>query len=143
MFQQLVISFLATAAFAIIFSVPRNLLVASGFVGMVGWGLYTGTTMLGLSSIPANLIAAFGVSMLSQLFARRYRAPVTVFAASGIVPLVPGGQAFDAMRYFVENNYNLAVQFAAKAFLLSGAIAMGLILSEVFYQLIRHQRGAF
>lgn len=110
---------------------------------MVGWGFYTVATLFHLSSIPSNLIAAFAVSLISQLFARHYKAPVTVFSASGIVPLVPGGQAFDAMRHFVENQYDVAVQLAARAFLLSGAIAMGLILAEVFSQIIRHRRAAF
>ncbi len=140
MLQQLVVSFVATAGFGIIFSVPSRLLVACGFVGMVGWGIYLTMTLLGVTGIPSNLIAAFGVAVLSQLFARRYRAPVTVFSAAGIVPLVPGGQSFDAMRLFVQNDYNLAIQYAAKAFLLAGAIAMGLILSEVVYEMIR-KRG--
>jgi uncharacterized membrane protein YjjB (DUF3815 family) len=45
--------------------------------------------------------------------------------------LVPGGLAYDATRNFVEFNYNLAIQFAAKALMTSGAIAVGLVLSEV------------
>lgn len=45
------------------------------------------------------------------------------------------------MRKFVENEYNLAVQFAAQAFLISGSIAIGLVLSEVLGQLlIRYPR---
>ena len=36
----------------------------------------------------------------------------------------------------MENNYNEAVQLAAGAFLMSGSIAIGLILSEVLNQII-------
>lgn len=40
------------------------------------------------------------------------------------------------MRQFVVSEYNLAVQLAAKAFLISGSIAIGLVLSEVLNQMV-------
>ncbi|MCF8567263.1 threonine/serine exporter family protein [Alicyclobacillus tolerans] len=139
MLQQLIVSFLASACFGILFSIPKRFLLPSGVVGMMGWGLYSWLSAMGMTMIPATLLAAFLVTSFSLLFARLYKAPVTIFSASGIVPLVPGGLAYDAMRYFVENDYNLAVQFSAKAFMISGAIAMGLILAEVLYQIGKRQ----
>jgi uncharacterized membrane protein YjjB (DUF3815 family) len=44
------------------------------------------------------------------------------------------------MRNFVENDYNGALQLAAKAFMISGAIAMGLVFSEVINQMIRRSK---
>jgi uncharacterized membrane protein YjjB (DUF3815 family) len=63
-----------------------------------------------------------------------------VFSVSGIIPLVPGGMAYDAMRHFVTNDYNVAIELAAKAFMLSGAIAFGLTISEVLNQVYRRIR---
>lgn len=40
------------------------------------------------------------------------------------------------MKHFVENDFNIAVQLATKAFMLAGAIALGLIFAEVINQLI-------
>jgi uncharacterized membrane protein YjjB (DUF3815 family) len=48
--------------------------------------------------------------------------------------------AHNAMRNFVENDYNIAVALAAKAFMISGAIAFGLVFSEVINQVIRRAR---
>lgn len=135
--QQLVVSFFASAAFGILFSVPRNLLIPSGLVGMTGWWLYSLLSTGGLTTVPATLLAAFAVTALGLVFARFYKVPVTVFSASGIVPLVPGGLAYDAMRNFVANDYNAAIQFSAKTLMISGAIAMGLILAEVVYQVLK------
>ncbi|MNJ77988.1 hypothetical protein D3C77_756170 [compost metagenome] len=70
------------------------------------------------------------------MFAKLCKKPVILFSVSGIIPLVPGGLAYDAMRHFVINEYNVAVQLATQAFLISGAIAIGLVMSEVLNQFL-------
>lgn len=135
--EQLLTSFVATGAFGILFNVPGNRLIPCGFAGMAGWLLYYGLTESGIDPVVATLAASFGVTVLSQFFAKSLKTPVIVFSVSGIIPLVPGGMAYDAMRYFVENDYGRAVELAAKAFLLSGAIAIGLVFSEVANQIVR------
>jgi uncharacterized membrane protein YjjB (DUF3815 family) len=138
--QQLLLSFIASALFAVIFNIPKKLLINSGFVGMVGWMVYILFAEQHVNHVMATFIAAFFVAMLSNLFARLYKTPATIFSVSGIIPLVPGGTAFDAMRHVVLNDYNTAISLAAKAFMISGAIAMGLIFSEVVNQLIKRWR---
>lgn len=137
MIEQLITSFIASAAFGIIFNVPKRMLAHCGTVGMIGWLIYVICTELSLNIIPATLIAAFIVTIVSQLFSKQYKTPIIVFNVSGIIPLVPGGIAYDAMRNVVLNQYNLAVQLAVEAFMISGAIAIGLVFSEVINQIIR------
>ncbi|MBK5444209.1 MULTISPECIES: threonine/serine exporter family protein [unclassified Peribacillus] len=136
MFAQLITSFIASAAFGVIFNVPKNSLIQCGCVGMLGWALYFFLVENEINSIIATLAAAFMVAVISQYFAKRYKTPITVFNVSGIIPLVPGGLSYDAMKHFVENDFNIAVQLATKAFMLAGAIALGLIFAEVINQLI-------
>lgn len=134
---QVITSFIASAAFGFIFNSPRKLLPHCGFVGMAGWLVYYIGMELGIDVIPATLLASFLVTVLSQLFSKLYKTPIIVFSVAGIIPLVPGGLAYDAMRNVVENQYDTAVQLAVKAFMISGAIAIGLISSEVINQIIR------
>lgn len=136
-FQHLLLSFLAAAAFGIIFNAPKSSLVQSGFVGMLGWGIYILFTINGSDAVNATLVASFVIAVASQVFAKLYRMPIIIFIVAGIIPLVPGGMAYDAMRNFVENDYNIALALAAKAFLISGSIAMGIVFSEVINQIIR------
>lgn len=136
MIAQLITSFIASAAFGVIFNVPKNSLIQCGTVGMVGWFLYYYLVENDVNSIAATLAAAFLVAVISQYFAKRYKTPITIFNVSGIIPLVPGGLSYDAMKHFVENDFNMAFQLAAKAFMLAGAIAMGLIFAEVMNQLV-------
>jgi uncharacterized membrane protein YjjB (DUF3815 family) len=139
--QQLLLSFIASALFGMIFNIPKKLLINSGLVGMVGWMVYFFFAEHHLNNVLATFIAAFFVALLSNLFARLYKTPATIFSVSGIIPLVPGGTAFEAMRHVVLNDYNAAISLAAKAFMISGAIAMGLIFSEVVNQLIKRRRS--
>lgn len=60
-----------------------------------------------------------------------------MFSVSGIIPLVPGGVAYNALRHVAQNQFDQAVQLGAQAFMISGAIALGLLLSEVTNQVIR------
>ncbi|AGT31248.1 membrane protein [Geobacillus genomosp. 3] len=137
--MQLLFSFVASALFGIIFNIPPRLLPHSGFVGMSGWVVYTFVSRSGTDGVTATFMAAFFIALLSNAFARRYRAPATIFIVPGILPLVPGLTAFEAMRYVAMNDYDAAIPLAAKAFMISGAIAMGLIFSEVVNQLAKRR----
>jgi uncharacterized membrane protein YjjB (DUF3815 family) len=137
MIGQLITSFVASAGFGILFNVPKETLVKCGFVGMIGWLVYVLLVDHSLSAITASLGASFVVTVTSQLLAKVYKMPIIVFSVAGIIPLVPGGLAYDAMRNVVENQYGQAVQLAAKAFMISGAIAIGLVFSEVVYHIVR------
>ena len=116
MLEHIITSFIASGAFGILFNVPKNTLFKCGFVGMCGWITYVGLNSYYFDSILATLMASVVVAIISQYFAKTYKTPVIIFSVSGIIPLVPGGLAYDAMRNFVENDYNVALQLAAKAF---------------------------
>ncbi|MFB1049774.1 threonine/serine exporter family protein [Paraliobacillus sp. JSM ZJ581] len=134
---QLMTSFFASSAFAIIFNAPKRSLIQCGAVGMLGWYVYTVCMLQNIDAVVATVAASTLVAILSQLCAKLFKTPIIIFNVSGIIPLVPGGLSYDAMRQFVENDYNMAIQLAAKALLISGAIALGLVFSEIINQIIR------
>ncbi|MFX3625565.1 MAG: threonine/serine exporter family protein [Ectobacillus sp.] len=138
--EQLITSFIAAAAFGIIFNAPRESLVRCGFVGMVGWIIYFAMVEKGIDVVLATVAASFSIGVISQIYAKVCKMPIIIFTVAGIIPLVPGGMAYDAMRNFVENDYNTALNLAAKAFMISGSIAIGLVFSEVVNQLIRKSK---
>jgi uncharacterized membrane protein YjjB (DUF3815 family) len=135
--EHLITSFIASAAFGIIFNAPVKTLLKCGFVGMVGWMIYMGITYYTMDSIFASVIASFAIAIISQYFAKVFKTPVIIFNVSGIIPLVPGGKAYDAMRRVVEGDFNAAIPLSAEVVLISGSIAIGLVLSEVINQIIR------
>lgn len=130
-------SFIAAAGFGILFNAPRNALIQCGTVGMLGWILYYSLVQQGMDVVPATTFAAMLVAILSHLCARFFQKPIIVFTVSGIIPLVPGGIAYNAMRHFVENDYNTAIQLSTQVMLLAGGIAIGLMFSEVLNQILK------
>lgn len=140
MILQLITSFIAAATFCILFNAPKRALLQCGFAGMIGWILYLQLEKE-LDTVIATFAATVVVGAISQFFARTYKMPVIIFSVGGIIPMVPGGLAYDAMRNFVESDNNQAIQYAVQALLLSGAIATGLVLSEVLGQMFRRKAG--
>ncbi|MGF7048238.1 uncharacterized membrane protein YjjB (DUF3815 family) [Paenibacillus sp. DS2015] len=140
MIEQLATSFIASAAFSILFNTPKKSLIQCGLVGMLSWIVYYTLIQNHVDSVFSTLTATIIVGVISQLFAKLYKMPVIIFSVSGIIPLVPGGLAYDAMRRFVEKDYTIAVELAAQAFLISGSVAVGLVLSEVLNQMVRKKR---
>ncbi|MDE3837828.1 hypothetical protein C0966_00200 [Bacillus methanolicus] len=137
---QLVTSFIASVGFGIIFNAPKQSLIKCGLVGMAGWVIYFLMETNGFDPVAATLAASFFIAVISQVFAKMYKTPIIIFSVAGIIPLVPGGMAYDAMRNFVENDYNTAITLVAKATMISGSIALGLVFSEVINQIIRKSK---
>ena len=136
-FSQAITSFLATAAFGILFNAPKESLLKCGLIGMGGWLIYFLLVEYSQDPIVATLAATIFIALLSQEMAKIYKMPVIIFSVAGIIPLVPGGLAYDSMRNIVENNYNDAIALAAKVLMLSGSIAFGLVFSEVINQIAK------
>ena len=70
---------------------------------------------------------------MSHTMSRRYKQPVIIFIVPGIIPLVPGGAAYEATRFLVSNDYTNAVNTFLEVTLISGAIAFGILVSEIVY----------
>lgn len=134
---QLITSFIAAAGFAILFNAPRQTLIQCGIVGMLGWIVYYLLVQHDLDSVPATIIAAILVGVLSRLCASYFKKPIIIFYIGGIIPLVPGGMAYNAMRHFVENDYLKGVELTTKVILIAASIALGLMFSEVTHKVIR------
>lgn len=133
---EIILSFIATACFGVIFNAPTKVIPYCGFIGAIGWAIYAGcTNFQDLSAIQSSFISAFCVTFIAQVFARVKKLPVIVFSVSGIIPLVPGGAAYNTMRNIVEQDYVTGMQNGMFVFMISGAIAMGLVFAEVIMQI--------
>lgn len=135
------LSFLAAGAFGVVFNAPRRTLVSCGLVGMSGWLIYRMYFLMFEDSVQATFAGAFAVALVAHILAKKFKMPMIVFSIAGIIPLVPGSKAYNAMRNIVENNYLEAISFAADALMVSGAIAMGLVFAEVLMQMVFKQQA--
>ncbi|OLN18931.1 hypothetical protein BUE67_12990, partial [Corynebacterium diphtheriae] len=62
--------------------------------------------------------------------ARKKREPAIIFMVTGIIPLVPGGLAFDATKNLVLLQFGKAINTMLEVTLIAGAIALGLLFAD-------------
>ncbi|MFP3339428.1 threonine/serine exporter family protein, partial [Micrococcus sp. SIMBA_131] len=70
---QIVTSFVASAAFGLLFNAPKSSLIKGGFVGMCGWMIYYVMEASGIDVVVATVTASFFIAVISQVFAKMYR----------------------------------------------------------------------
>lgn len=137
---QIIGSYLATVAFAIITNVPRKTLHMCGLTGLIGWMTFWIFQNFQVGIGMASMAGAFMVAVCSHFCAKYKKMPITIFNIPGLVPLVPGGIAYQAVRSFVLGNYVEAIGFTVQVGVVAGAIAAGIMISEIFNRSIRHFR---
>jgi len=131
MILQLVSAFLGTAAFALLFSVPKEQYVLCGVIGAVGWAIYLALTeLLPLSPAEATFFATAVVIACSKVSAVKRHCPGIVFSICGIFPLIPGGTFYRCVSALVIGD-GAAAQSAG---VLTAKIIFALVLGIVVIQ---------
>ncbi len=131
---QFVYTFFATISFAYIFNAPHKSIFVTGLIGSSGWLLYSFFQQLLSSDILGSFIGTLGIALLSELAARRYKMPVTVFLTTGIISLVPGSGLYSTMLYLVQNNYTEAVKAGTETIFIAGAISVAIAISSTVFR---------
>ncbi|NLM26340.1 MAG: threonine/serine exporter [Firmicutes bacterium] len=131
---KIVAAFIASLSFATLYKVQSQQIMAAGIVGTIGWLINYYLSQYG-NDVVAIFAAATAVALSSEIFARIRLQPVPVFLVPGIIPLVPGGQAYQTMLSFLQGNYLAGVEQLVNTLFLAGAIAGGIMLvSSLFRQ---------
>lgn len=133
--------YVSTVAFAICINVPRRGLNCAGLAGMLGWVVYWFLYKAGVSVMIGNLLGAFAIGIAGILFARWKKMPVIMFNIPGLVPLVPGATAYEAVRALVSNNMDQGIQLLVRVILVAGSIAVGFMLAQLFGDITRPKYG--
>lgn len=123
MILSILSAFISTIGFSIVFHAERKHLLVCGGVGAIAWTLYLIAEQKGCSSVLASFIAAFVVTAISYLLAKKRKTPITVFLIAGIIPLVPGLGLYRMMSALLDENYGLALDYATLTFEIAAVIA--------------------
>lgn len=124
LYIQMLFSFVATVSFAIITNIPKRFLFPCGVTGMIGWLIFWVSIQVNHHIGISNFLAAFFIGILSILFSRMLKTPMIIFNIPSLVPLVPGGAIYQAMRYFISENYTLFAQNLVVVLITAASIAI-------------------
>lgn len=130
-------AFLAIAAFAIVLETPKKYIAYAGIVGAIGWFVYLLTQTAGMSEVMATFLSAMTVSLVSHIFARIFRAPVTVFLVAGILPTVPGAGMYRIAYSVIAGEAHMTAHYMITTLELAGVIAIGIFLVDAIFRVFQ------
>lgn len=141
MIDQIIMSMLATIAFAILFNAPKKEYVFCALNGCIGWMTYQLFLSYGASVVMASLWATLILTLVARILSAIRRSPVTIFLVTGIFTLVPGAGIYYASYYLIMNDL---AQFTAKGietFKIAGAMVLGIVFGLALPQSWFNQLG--
>jgi uncharacterized membrane protein YjjP (DUF1212 family) len=129
-----VASFVAGAAFAMLFNSPGRAVVATGLLGLLANDLRLFLNDMGMMLAPATFLAALTIGIVALLLEQRFDISLMATTVSPIIIMMPGLNAFETIVLFNQGEMVSALQAAASCGFIIGALAMGLASSRFFRQ---------
>lgn len=136
LFSGIAGSFVAIVCFAVLMECPRKYLVLAGITGAVGGGVYLYSMDRGIGAVLASFLSAFAITFLSHVFARVFRAPVTIFLIPGILPTVPGAGMYRIVYYMMAGDRNTCGHYFVQTLEIAGMIALAIFLVGTVFKVI-------
>lgn len=118
----------ASFAFAVVFNIKKNKLLFSALGGFVGQLTFALFQLIISNDVVLYLFATIAISLYAEIMARLTSSPTTIYLAVALIPLVPGGGMYYTMLYFINGEIDPAISTGVHTLLISGALAMGIIL---------------
>ncbi|MFQ9511170.1 MAG: threonine/serine exporter family protein, partial [Lachnospiraceae bacterium] len=88
----------------------------------------------------ASFFAALTIAFASHIFARFFKAPVTVIFIPGMLPLVPGGQIYSAVYALLNHDKAGAYEYLMLTLQIAGVIALAIFIMDTIFQMTAGQR---
>lgn len=143
LFVTFIVATIATIAFSVMLNSPKKYLLVQGIIGALGWCSYMVLHKeWGMSSFYANFIATLLLSLASEISARIFKQPTTIFVIPGIIPLVPGLGMYQGMERIIQNYYNAGMTVLMTAITDAGAIALGVMMMTSIFRVLKLNRAA-
>lgn len=137
---QLIFSFVATVAAAITLEAPQSLVYKAGFAGFLSYAIYLWMLRFA-SQVVATLVAIVVISFVSQIFARKFKTPVTIFYIPIFYLFVPGSFIYQTAFFFIQGEYSTALYYMGQTLTIAGAIALGVFLTDSMLEIYTHVKS--
>lgn len=132
---QSISAFFAVLGFSLILDVPKKYLLWAGAAGGAGWMAYRIALTADMTLIAAAFFSSLTAAVLSHIFARSLKAPVTVFLVAGILPAVPGASIYRCVYYLIQEQTELSNFYLVQTLQISGAMAVAIFIVDSLFRL--------
>ena len=125
-----VYAFCACIGFCLLFNIHGPGMIICGGGGALGWLIYLMMGLCWSGNFLRYLVAAFAITLFSELMARLRHCPVTSYLIVALLPLVPGGGIYYAMRHCIAGDNYQFLTTLLETFGIAGALALGALLGS-------------
>lgn len=125
---------LATLCYAVFLHTPKKRLLSVSLVGGLGYLIYNVVMIISEDVVFSTFVAASTVGYMSELLARKKKTAAIIFVIPGILPLAPGYGLYKTMEYFINDQYDLALEKGLTTIMIAGAISLGVIIVTTMYR---------
>ncbi|MFV8764625.1 threonine/serine exporter family protein [Aerococcus urinaeequi] len=120
---------------------PRKVLFWTPLINIAGWGSYLISIHLGgFSEIMATYFGSLVIALISQMYARIFREPVTVFFIPAFFLFVPGGGMYRTALAFIQGDTAQGFTELGGTLFTALAIVLAVYTSDTFVQIINKQK---
>lgn len=136
---QCIAAFFGCLGFSFVFRIHKNLHFAfiGSLGGMIGWMIYL-LLENSFHIIINSLCAMMVVALYSELMARIFKAPATIFIVVGCFPLVPGKGIYQTMLYLVSNNRNMFINSLLNTVGIALSLATAILIISTIFKVIKN-----
>ncbi len=129
-----------TLAFTIYFGGSPKKLLPSEINSMVTFGVYLVMERFVGNEFINTVVATVAAAILSEVFARTFKAPSVIFFVPGIIILVPGRSLYYTVSNIVSGNSSQSLVWGTNTLMSIVGIAVGIIIVTLLFQLIKPNR---
>ena len=133
MIVQVISAFFAILAFSVVNNVPKKFLLYCGLEGSVGWFVYL-IFLPAQGAVMANFFGSLALAIMAHVFARVFKAPVTVFLIAGILPTVPGAGMYRIAYSIVANDRAGCAYYLLQTLEIAGMIALAIFIVDAIFR---------
>ena len=129
--------FIAVFSFSMLINSPKKYLIWAGISGAAAGFIYMICMEAGWNAVISSFWSALAAGLISHIFARALKAPVTIFLIGGILPTVPGNGIYQIMNYVLRNDRSMASFYLTQTLEIAGAIALAIFLMDTLFKVVR------
>ena len=129
---------IAIVAFSLLIEVPKRYLLLAGTVGAVGGLIFLIChDLLTMGNVAASFWSALVIAFLSHTFARKFKAPVTLFLIAGILPTVPGAGMYRIVYSMTMEEGSMTSRYLIETLEIAGVIALAIFLMDSLFRVFK------
>ena len=128
----------AALGFSVFFNLRGKKLWPAAMGGGIGWLFFMLAANQG--DLAQYIIASSAITLYAETMARIQRAPVTIYLAPALIPLVPGGLIYKAMLHALNGENELFLSVGLHSLTITGALALGIVAVSSLIRLLYNKK---